>query len=343
MAYKDFVLENAQNIAQIESSLRTLSYILPGRFKDAEIVSESLYSSLRMVGSYHDSILSKEAQRQSPQTPGSLFNRYTRHMLKNSRYKLLSFVLWIVQSTEVVMEMLAAKAKRQQDCILLIETVKTLCRLGLFSISKNRLLLKSALIERDYDMSQLKAAHENLNQKWTSKRTGKEHFTVNTLLSEENGFDSCLKYLVSRAMVEHAPSPKDLLPPLTGWRKTAEYCFILRPLLYVLAIRRYGLKSYVPWTLSLSIETFCYLSHLNLETWELDPSLSELEKQEVQRRRYHFFYYLLRDPVFSQFSRGYIDSVASYCSSRTILSMFGNLLHDYAPLWEHYHFYTSAF
>jgi peroxin-16 len=41
MGYSEFVLQQAANVANIESALRSLSYFLPGRFKDAEVASET--------------------------------------------------------------------------------------------------------------------------------------------------------------------------------------------------------------------------------------------------------------------------------------------------------------
>ena len=39
--YEDFIVQNASSIGQIENALRSLTYIVPGRFRDAEIASES--------------------------------------------------------------------------------------------------------------------------------------------------------------------------------------------------------------------------------------------------------------------------------------------------------------
>ena len=38
--YENFASSNGSAIEALESSLRSLSYILPGRFKDSELVSE---------------------------------------------------------------------------------------------------------------------------------------------------------------------------------------------------------------------------------------------------------------------------------------------------------------
>lgn len=39
--YPDFVIKNASAINQVETALRSLTYIIPGRFRDSEIASES--------------------------------------------------------------------------------------------------------------------------------------------------------------------------------------------------------------------------------------------------------------------------------------------------------------
>ena len=44
--YEEFIVANASSIGSIESALRSLTYIIPGRFRDAEIASESCMSWL---------------------------------------------------------------------------------------------------------------------------------------------------------------------------------------------------------------------------------------------------------------------------------------------------------
>jgi hypothetical protein len=39
--YEHFVSQNASSVSQIESALRSLTYIIPGRFRESEIASES--------------------------------------------------------------------------------------------------------------------------------------------------------------------------------------------------------------------------------------------------------------------------------------------------------------
>jgi hypothetical protein len=39
--YESFLIQNVSTISSLESTLRSISWFLPGRFKDAELVSEA--------------------------------------------------------------------------------------------------------------------------------------------------------------------------------------------------------------------------------------------------------------------------------------------------------------
>ena len=39
-AYESFLLQHVSQVTALESSLRSMTYILPGRFKDAELAGE---------------------------------------------------------------------------------------------------------------------------------------------------------------------------------------------------------------------------------------------------------------------------------------------------------------
>ncbi|KAJ7299433.1 hypothetical protein O6H91_Y233100 [Diphasiastrum complanatum] len=93
-----------------------------------------------------------------------------------------------------------------------------------------------------------------------------------------------------------------------------EVLFVLRPLIYVLLIRRYGLRSWKPWLSSIFLD----LAAVNLQVFndrarskiELAQGgitsfvpLSDPEKQELRRRRLLLALHLFRDPFFSKYSR----------------------------------------
>lgn len=51
--YEEFIVSNANSVGQIEGALRSLTYIIPGRFRDAEIASESRRCTQVSTSSYH--------------------------------------------------------------------------------------------------------------------------------------------------------------------------------------------------------------------------------------------------------------------------------------------------
>lgn len=77
----------------------------------------------------------------------------------------------------------------------------------------------------------------------------------------------------------------------------------------VLALRRYGNRSWLPWLLSISIE----LTTRILSSYYYNKRIpggfrwaSSLEKEEQKRRIRQFFFYILRGPFYEKFTKYYI-------------------------------------
>ena len=165
------------------------------------------------------------------------------------------------------------------------------------------MLLHSHVMEREFDPSRIQPpADVSTSPTWTGKRTGTDHLTVETV-NGELGFDSAMKYLISKALKQPLSSPIHLVSQLKGWRRLGEYVFILRPLIYAFAVRRYGYKSYKPWILSLVLELLSFSSAFSLGSFTFNSSLTELEKKEMKRRVFLFVYYILRNPFYDQFTK----------------------------------------
>jgi peroxin-16 len=47
--YESFLINNVSTISTLESTLRSLTWFLPGRFKDAELASEARQLSLLLL------------------------------------------------------------------------------------------------------------------------------------------------------------------------------------------------------------------------------------------------------------------------------------------------------
>lgn len=156
--YDDFVTKNASQVSQLESALRSLTYIIPGRFRDAELATESIHSSVQLLSLYHDLLLfrSSLSPSSSPKGPTtlskSLHARYTRFWAaKSTLYRRVAIVLQMVQYTELLLEMWA---KRRGEAVrwrvvVLIEAAKAFCRLLLLRITRSRPLVTPVLPERE--------------------------------------------------------------------------------------------------------------------------------------------------------------------------------------------------
>ncbi|TLD18411.1 hypothetical protein PspLS_10205 [Pyricularia sp. CBS 133598] len=157
--YDDFIIKNASQVSQIESALRSLTYVIPGRFRDAEIASESLHSGVGLLSLYHDLVLQQRAAspsspklQQQPTSARPAHTRYTTFWFQKSPiYRRVALALQVVQYTQLLLEM---AAKRRGDerlrwrVVVLVEAFKAFCKLVLLRITRGRPLLSPPVPER---------------------------------------------------------------------------------------------------------------------------------------------------------------------------------------------------
>lgn len=126
-AYETFLLSNASRLANMESTIRSLSYLATGQMQNVEIVTETLYSMLQILSLYHDRVINGAIQKLAsnnntsdntekkgatisgdPQSMRpSMHNRYTQWTMARSKaYKILAIVLTLLQQTELLWEMI---------------------------------------------------------------------------------------------------------------------------------------------------------------------------------------------------------------------------------------------
>jgi peroxin-16 len=149
--YESFLLNNVSTISTLESSLRSLTWFLPGRFKDAELASEARMFSdahcsvefcnnpslpavsalLNILSLYHDTLLARITRsdpKYQPLIPPSLHTRFTSAWSdQNTRYKWTARMLELLRFTELLVEMglrRKASGKTRWRVIVLIETIK---------------------------------------------------------------------------------------------------------------------------------------------------------------------------------------------------------------------------
>lgn len=176
--------------------------------------------------------------------------------------------------------------------------------------------------------------------------------------------------------------PVELVRALCTHRgRVSEYLWILRPVLYVLALRKWGTRRWEPWTISFGTE---YLSHLLRRSTYSSPALtgedgtnngglnpilmgllqthpllrllghliksstsnpkpvSQVEAAEWSARKRAFLWYLLRGPLWTQYTRVRVNRLCDRVESKPLLGIAAAMVRDYVPLVDDLYFYTAT-
>ena len=173
-------------------------------------------------------------------------------------------VLQMIRYTELLWEM-AAKRKGEKTrwrVIVLLEAIKALCRLLLLRLTNSRPLLSPPLPEREVDPSSLEESTSAYDGTLTppSERSGDEHWTMprtGLALPSLPQSSDISSYLLSKVMTaDDIKPPKALLHRVSGKGELAEMLYIIRPVVYALAMQHWSndKKSWRPWLIGFSIE-----------------------------------------------------------------------------------------
>ncbi|KAI1080532.1 peroxisome membrane protein [Whalleya microplaca] len=351
--YGDFITKNAHQVSQIESALRSLTYIIPGRFRDAEIASESVHSGVQLLSLYHDAVL-RGAITKIPALASRIPSphaRYTRFWTAKSRlYRRIALLLQVVQYTELLWEM-AAKRRGERvrwRVVIVLEVIKAVCRLLLMRITNSRPLVTPALPEREPlptddgqdDGDALKelmgeepsltgmngSAKTSYEKEWSMPRTG------SILPSLPNPGDIS-SYLQSRVLTADDIKPAaKLLNTLSGSGQAAEILHILSPLVYAIALSRSkNKKSWTPWIIGLSIE------YMARQLRDRSLRSTALEQEEWGKRYWAAGWWTMKGAFYENVTKGLVNG-----ARRRMPSLVAGILEDYEYLWENYYFSTSS-
>ncbi|KAJ7092689.1 peroxisomal membrane protein PEX16 [Mycena epipterygia] len=357
--YETWLLNNVGAMSTLESSLRSLTWFLPGRFKDAELASEALAASLNLVSMYHDTLLAKVVQRDPkyrPLIPSSLHTRFTRAWSdKNTRYKWAARALELIRFTELVLEMALRRKvspRTRWRSVVLLEIIKAVLRIILLRITR-RPLLSPPIPERDFDPTTLPASSDepsptiapsSLSSSPPATPTHLQNNRVplppHPLLTSPppNPTDSSAEdYLLPKALTASSVKPShSLLKTLSSPRDwLAEMLYILRPLVYVSLLVSDNRSSNRPLVGALILE----LISRNLR--RTPPPSAALERSEYARRDRDMVWYLLRGSIWESYTRPKLESFADMTSQTPLLGLFGALVKDWVPLIDEYYYYTA--
>lgn len=280
-----------------------------------------VHSGVQLLALYHDSLLAKAVAK----LPGakkphpSPHNRYTRFWTQKSpTYRRVATLLQVVQYTELLWEM-AAKRKGEKvrwRVVVLLEIVKAFCRLVLLRLTNSRPLLSPPLPEREVDPSALDetpassagdeleslSSEKSDDAKWTMPRTGL------SLPSLPDPSDISI-YLLSKVLTaDDIKPPKALLHRVNGKGEVAEWLFIIRPVVYALAMQhwRNDKKNWRPWLLGLSME---YGARQLAKKDFQDRlggglrGLTGLEREELRKRGWSLGWWMMRGAFYENVTK----------------------------------------
>lgn len=364
--YDDYILQNASSVTSIESALRTLTYLLPGRFQDSEAASECLYATLNLLGIYHDSILARAIERlpdDSKKPQLSAHNRYTKFWISRSNlYKKLSISVTTLQHVSFLLEILARKKfgeKGRWRTIVGIEAVKALCRIVLLQETKSRPLVYPHVPEREIDPAVLEESldHAALSASLAASPRDSSPPPPPTSQSPDTNMegkpdllqftsqDAVTEYLLKKVLyVEDLRSPKSLLHTISGVGKFAEILYILRPLIYAyLLSRSKDKRNWRPWLIGIAID------YAARELSKKDFSskvpgglraLTRLEKEEMNRRAWSMGWWALRGAFYQNITKPKIDGLITTIEKVPLIGMLSSVARDYEYWYDSY--FTTA-
>jgi peroxin-16 len=286
------------------------------RFKDVELASESLHSGIQLLSLYHDSLLVRAVSsipssvaREKP-TP---HNRYTKFWTQKSpSYRRLALLITVIQYTELLWEMAAKRRgkKMQWRVVIVLELAKAICRLMLLRLTDSRPLLTPPLPEREIDPASLDEGTSDLESpppepsSWKMPRTGLE------LPSLPNS-GRVSQYLLSKVLTaEDVKPPAQLLHRIRGTGYLAEVLYIIRPVVYAVAMKKFAndRKSWAPWLLGFSLE-YAARQMCKRELEGTVPGglrgLTQLERDELTRRAWAMGWWGVRGAFYENVT-GYV-------------------------------------
>jgi peroxin-16 len=283
-----------------------------------------VHSYVQLLSLYHDSLLAKAIARLPvTQKPiPSPHNRYTRFWTQKSpTYRRIALTLQVIQYTELLWEMSAKRRgeKTRWRIVVLLEALKAFCRLLLLRLTNSRPLLSPPLPEREIDPTALEepSSEESENElptersstalgseetKWTMPRTGL------TLPSLPDSSDIS-SYLLSKVMTaDDIKPPKALLHRVSGKGELAEMLYIIRPVIYALAMQHWSgdKKSWRPWLLGVSIEYGArQLAKKDFQERLAGGlrGLTRLEREELKKRGWALGWWTMRGAFYENITK----------------------------------------
>ncbi|XP_010518211.1 PREDICTED: peroxisome biogenesis protein 16-like [Camelina sativa] len=332
-AYKQWVWRNREYVHSLGSFANGLTWLLPEKFSASEIGPEAVTAFLGIFTTINEHIIEN-----APKPRGFVGSSDTDTSLS---YPLL---IAILKDLETVVEVAAEHfyGDKKWNFIIVTEAMKSLIRLALFRNSGYKMLLQGGETpndEKDSNQteSQNRAGNSDMNHGPHSFVNQNHHNPWNmegramsalnsfgqnarsrTTITSTSGWSPRVQHqqaVIEPSMIKERRKTLSELLSEKGVNGAlfamGEVLFITRPLIYVLFIRKYGIRSWIPWAISLSVDTLGMGILANSKWWgekSKQIHFSGPEKDELRRRKLLWALYLMRDPFFTKYTRQKLES-----------------------------------
>jgi peroxin-16 len=375
--YERFLLQNAGRISSIESTIRSFSYLITGQVHDVEIASETVFSTLQILGLYHDNVIAKASKSlldtDATYRP-SIHNRYANYYIKkNKAYRRIVIFLTLLRCTELLWEMVARRRKSERGrwlAVIAIEFMKAAARVGLLASTRARPLITPPVPEREIDPNRIQC-DENGNITLLPVGHDPNAVDLSHLLpsvDDENAADSAWRmprrgldlpcnpvkgsvddYLAERVLaIEDVRGPEYLMHQLSLKGIAAEALYIARPVVYALLAYHYRnrKRNWTPWVVGVLLEYSArkleFLSYKETLPGGM-RSLTKLEDQEHKSRATAFGWWLLRGAMYESVTRPVLAGMGNKLGRIPLGGqLFTAVVEDYLYLFDNYHFPSSS-
>ncbi|KAI5702900.1 hypothetical protein M8J76_004324 [Diaphorina citri] len=318
-SYKKWISKNPDSATNLESTLKWVSWYLTGRLSssNANLLAELVFSLSKLLVLFNDRII---------------YNSLVvdNNASSNDKHK---FKLWltVLEYSEVFIELSMFKLYGSYGkwlAILVIQIMKTVARISLLC-SKEKLLIEPIQIPP--------LDREDLNSVYTcAQNGGPSSSSCNNVVLPSGRVVRSLKNSPSISQRDWKPLQK-VTPMTEDTRKKifySELLYILKPLLHLGCVYKYGFDTWQPFLMSLSIDLTC-----KTVLYQERHFLHKKDQEESSRRAIMLLVYLLKSPFYERHTRLRLERLLLSLSKYRLLKLVCNPLREYIPYWQSTYFY----